>query len=211
MKAPALLLALLTGCAAPPSLRRSAEPAPPELAEPIRGRLAPEAYHVSRSGALLFDFWFMAGVSTPGVSTPHHAYYGLLPGSLVGVARVYSGASDFKGQKIAPGVYTLRYAVQPDDGDHQDVTESRDFLLLCAAADDRSAQEMGEKDLRSLSARLNGKKHPSVLYLAAGMSDHPPRLATEGVPEKTFLEVNVRTSSGGTMVLGVVVAGKAGD
>ena len=92
-------------------------------------------------------------------------YPTLRQGGFVGVARFHAGAADFKAQKFPAGVYTMRYAVQPEDGDHQGVTESRDFLLLCAAASDPAIDAMELKELNKLSARVNGKKHPAVLYL----------------------------------------------
>jgi hypothetical protein len=99
--------------------------------------------------------------------------------------------------------------VQPDDGDHQDVTESRDFLLLCEAAADATPGDLDEKTLRAMSSRINGKKHPSVLYLTEGRGGSRPRVTTQSSPLKTVLEVDVPGSGGGTFALAIVVDGRA--
>lgn len=208
----ALLLVLLIGCAQVPAPAAEAltDGAPAGFAEAQRRDLAPTGTRVVRSGRPLVDFWFRTALPTADPRRGAGIRYGsLVPGSRVGAVRVYEGASDFKGQKIAPGLYTLRYAVQPEDGDHQDVTESRDFLLLCEAAADAAPGDLDEKTLRTLSARINGKKHPSVLYLTDGKGGARPLVRTEPSPEKTVLEVDVPTSGGGTLALAIVVAGRA--
>jgi hypothetical protein len=208
----ALLLVLLIGCAPLPGPAAEAltEGAPAGFAEAQRRDLAPTGTRVLRAGRPLADFWFRAAVPTSDPRRGPGIHYGsLIPGSRVGAVRVHEGASDFKGQKIAPGLYTLRYAVQPDDGDHQDVTESRDFLLLCEAAADATPGDLDEKTLRTMSARINGKKHPSVLYLTEGKGGSRPRVTTQSSPVKTVLEVDVPGSGGGTIALAIVVDGKA--
>jgi len=210
----ALLLVLLIGCARmpAPAAEALAEGAPAGFAEAQRRDLAPTGTRVLRAGRPLADFWFRSSIPTvdPRVG-PGIRYGALVPGSRVGSVRVHEGASDFKGQKIAPGLYTLRYAVQPDDGDHQGVTESRDFLLLCEAAADVTPGDLDEKTLRAISARINGKKHPSVLYLTGVAGGDRPRVVTQSSPEKTVLEVDLSASGGRTLVLAIVVDGKAED
>jgi hypothetical protein len=208
----ALFLLLLAGCAQvpPPALELTKEEAPRGIAEAQRRELAPTGTRVLRSGKPLVDLWFRSAVPTAGPRAGKGILYGaLIPGGLIGVVRVHDGASDFKGQKIAAGLYTLRYAVQPDDGDHFEVTESRDFLLLCEAAEDATPEVLDAKALQKLSSRINGKKHPSVLYLTPGKGAPRPGLREEESPAKTVLEIDVPTSGGKSIGLAIVVAGKA--
>jgi len=205
-----LLLAL--GCAqvAAPSVEPLKDSAPVELAEAQRRMLAPTGHRVLRAGQPLIDLWFRNAVPTAEPRQGKGILYGaLVPGSFIAAGRIHDGASDFKGQKIAPGLYTLRYAVQPDDGDHQDVTESRDFLLLCDAAADATPGDLDEKTLRTISARINGKKHPSVLYLTGRKGGSRPRVTTQSSPLRTVLEVDVSGTGGTTLALAIVVDGKA--
>jgi hypothetical protein len=184
--------------------------APVEIAETQRKELASTGYRVLKAGKPLVDLWFRSVVPTADPRLGQGIRYGtLIPGSLIGAVRVHEGASDFKGQKIAPGLYTLRYAVQPDDGDHLDVTESRDFLLLCDAVADTGSGALDAKALQTLSARINAKKHPAVLYLASLKGGVRPALDSETSPQKTVLEVEIAASNGKPIGLALVVDGKA--
>ncbi len=208
----ALLLLLLVGCAQipAPALESMEEAAPSGIAEAQRRELTPTGTRVLRAGNPLVDIWFRSAVPTAETRNGKGILYGtLIPGGLVGVVHVHDGASDFKGQRIAPGLYTLRYAVQPDDGDHFDVTDSRDFLLLCEAAADTTPEALDAKALQRLSSRINGKKHPSVLYLTFAKGGTRPRVAAESFSGRTVLEVDVPSSDGRTIGLAIVVAGKA--
>jgi hypothetical protein len=188
------------------------EGAPAEAAEAVRKELAPAGYRVLRGGKPFVDFWFRATAPTAEVRPGLGILYGALKsGALVGVARFHAGASDFKAQKFPAGVYTMRYAVQPEDGDHQGVTESRDFLLLCAAAGDPSAEAMELKELNKLSAKVNGKKHPAVLYLVSGQGGTLPRVVKDDAAERAVFECEVPTAGGKPLRFSIVVVGKAAE
>src|SRR5262249_14460764 len=64
--------------------------------------------------------------------------YQLQSGSLVGAVKLTRTLFDLRDQEIPAGVYTLRYAVQPEVEAHRDSHESRDFLLLLASDVDKS-------------------------------------------------------------------------
>jgi len=182
---------------------------PAELSEPLRAVLSPSGYRVLGLGKPAFDFWFRPALPTVEAKPEKGVRYGTLKqGSLVGVVRVHEGAVDFRAQKVAAGLYTMRYAVQPDDGDHQDLTDARDFLLLCAAADDPSPDPMELKPLIRQSAKLNGKKHPGVLFLASGQEGPLPRIRSQGNPAQVVFEAEVPGSSGKPLRLTIVVVGK---
>jgi hypothetical protein len=203
---------LLLGCAQipAPELEPIAQAAPAGIAEALRRELVPTGTRVLRAGRPLIDLWFRNALPTTEPRNGKGILYGpLIPGSLIGVARIHDGASDFKGQKIAPGLYTLRYAVQPDDGDHFEVSESRDFLLLCEAAADTAPGDLDAKTLQKLSARINGKKHPSVLYLTSGKGGARSGVVTAQDPGRVVLDVEVPGSGGKSIGLAIVVAGKA--
>jgi hypothetical protein len=73
---------------------------------------------------------------------------------------------DYRDTELPAGVYTLRYWVQPADGDHMGVSQYRDFLLLCPAAEDTDPDAtFEEKPLLELAAKASGKVHPAVIAL----------------------------------------------
>ena len=62
-------------------------------------------------------------------------------------------------------MYTLRFALQPDIGDHTGTAPNPDFCLMCPADKDKSADRLEKKELIELSSEVNEGKHPAVLLL----------------------------------------------
>lgn len=187
------------------------EAAPADVSEAVRKEVSPAGTRVLRGGKPFADFWFRGAVPAVDAAKGLGILYPTLrPGGLVGVVRFHAESADFKAQKFPAGVYTMRYAVQPEDGDHQGVTESRDFLLLCSAAADPSPDAMEVKDAIKLSAKMNGKKHPSVLYLVGGQGGTLPRVVADEAPERSVFEAEV-SAGGKPLRLSIVIVGKAAD
>jgi hypothetical protein len=93
------------------------------------------------------------------------AFPALSPGGLLGVVELSAPWTDYRGQQIAPGVYTLRYLVEPEDGYHLGVSLYRDFALLVTAAEDADPATRTMADLVQAAAGAAGTKHPAVLAL----------------------------------------------
>jgi hypothetical protein len=56
--------------------------------------------------------------------------------------------------------------VQPADGDHMGVSQYRDFVMLCPAAEDADPETVYEQEpLMALSEKASGKTHPAVIAL----------------------------------------------
>jgi hypothetical protein len=164
-----------------------------------------------RGGKPFVDFWFRTAVPTADPAKGLGILYPTLrQGGLVGVARFHGGSSDFKAQKFPAGVYTMRYAIQPEDGDHQGTADSRDFLLLCQSAADLTPDPVEVKDLNKLSAKVNGKKHPAVLYLVAGQGGKLPRVLHDETAERAVFEAEA-PAGGKPMRFSIVVVGKAAE
>jgi hypothetical protein len=91
----------------------------------------------------------------------------LTEGELLGVIRYLGEGHDYRDQAIAAGVYTLRYGLQPVNGDHLGVSTFRDYALVVPAAKDKSAADLAAKRLEEQSAESAGTNHPAVLMLLA--------------------------------------------
>ena len=91
--------------------------------------------------------------------------YPFEPGQLIGILRFPRRGSDFRDQTISQGAYTLRYALQPIDGNHEGTSPTRDFLLLVRAEDDTSAEPMDVEELSEQSAAAAESTHPAMLCL----------------------------------------------
>jgi hypothetical protein len=67
---------------------------------------------------------------------------------------------------IGSGVYTLRYGIEPRDGNHMGGSIYRDFLLLIPAAQDKDVDVAWSADeLYLQSYGPTGQPHPAVLAL----------------------------------------------
>jgi hypothetical protein len=151
------------------------EAPPDDLADPVREALAEEGIRVlDEDGEPVLDFWLRKSVPIEGErSDPANSilYPFLKVGQFVGAVRVAEDTGDYKDQVILPGVYTMRYALQPVDGDHLGVSNFRDYFLLSYADEDIDPEPITQDDLESLSTGPSGTNHPSVFLLLQAKDD----------------------------------------
>jgi hypothetical protein len=140
---------------------------------------------------------------------PMGAIFGQIPeGELVGVIHFPAGASDYRGQGLKPGYYTMRYALILNDGAHLGVSPTRDFVLLCAPAADTEAKPLSPADLLKFSRQASGTSHPSPWSLVAVESKEGLPKVVKTEENHVVLEVSLPTKAGG-MNVGLTLAGKA--
>ncbi len=97
-------------------------------------------------------------------------------GALLGVLEFPEQGSDFREQSVSPGVYTLRFGLHPEDGNHMGVAPSRDFGLLAPVAEDTDVTANFDFDAAvALSAKV-GNPHPTVARLQLPEGDSGPHL-----------------------------------
>lgn len=168
----AAVLALLAGRAVAEvklTVKAEATPPPNEVAEPIRGVLDGTALTVSgEGGKVLCTIWPRKEIPTKAAADKAKAglgYSDLDESTVVGAVRFPLAWTDFRKQKIAAGVYTLRLGKQPMDGDHMGTAPYDDFCLLCPAKQDRKPDNMDTKPLQELSTTATTRKHPAVMLL----------------------------------------------
>jgi hypothetical protein len=173
---PTLLALVVAATLWPQSAAADAEPAieptdafPAGLPASLQGALAAPGYRVTRDGKVLAELWLRkeappAGGSNEGALSVE--YGALADSALVGVIHLPEAWIDYREAEIQPGVYTLRYWVQPADGDHMGVSQYRDFLILAPVAEDADPAAIFEQEpLQALSEKVSGKVHPAVIAL----------------------------------------------
>ncbi len=212
----ALMLSIVQA-AAPSSLQGLSvaghtEPAPDELAEGVRARLAEGGARV-QSGQTVLEFWWVGALPATQALDPGPASWSaVLEGSLVGAVRLSEIYPDIRGRTIDPGVYTLRYGVQPADGDHLGISPFREFLLLSPAAEDVDAAPISHNDLVDLSKRSINVSHPAVWSLDPPVSDAEALTAqtTEEGHAAVVFEVPVafEEQTAGSLRFGLILVGR---
>jgi hypothetical protein len=195
-----------------------AEPPPAdELAPAVATAMAPQGYRVLRGESRrVCDVWFCNQWDLPQEqSASEQVAYPFAPGQLIGVIRFARRGSDFRGQEIASGVYTLRYGLQPVDGNHVGTSDSRDFLLLLPAEEDTTTDPLEEDRLFELSKAAARTTHPASLYLARPAGEgEVPRLEHESSREWWLLVVANPAKQGDAvreLKLSLVVVGQASE
>ena len=129
----ALVVGPARGCprAAQPAATPLAAPAPDTVAAPIRQQLSPEGHKVS-IGQTTLEFWWVSALPVAGGGAAEWSK--VAEGSLVGVVRVSGPFKEIRGKPVSPGVYTLRFGLQPQNGDHLGASAFREYLLLSPAS-----------------------------------------------------------------------------
>src|ERR1700728_2223893 len=116
---------------------------PPEsVAAPVRDSLSGQCFRLEDDqGHTIADIWLRKAVPVsekPGAPKGAILFPFLAEGELVGVLQFATEGHDYRDQPIAKGVYTMRYGLQPVNGDHLGVSAYRDYVLLMPAAKDKS-------------------------------------------------------------------------
>lgn len=187
-------------------------PLPAEVAAPVRALLAPVSTNITSGNSPYCEIW--PRTSIPAAPQPSNAlgvtYTQLADGEIVGAIHFDVDVKDFRNQAVKPGTYVMRYALQPVDGNHQGVSDYRDFLLLTPAVQDTSAANLADNDLYALSRKTTTTGHPSVWSLVP--TDSAPTLLP-GIKANTdenytaaYFKAAVGTSP---MTIGLVVSGHA--
>jgi hypothetical protein len=145
--------------------------APAGLSTGIAAAISNAGYRVSGKDGVICDVWFAKEIPLkPNFKSSLAIKYPFQTGQLIGVIRYpeNSKPTDFRGQALKPGTYTLRYGLQPNDGNHLGTTElgTRDFLVGCLPKSDADPKRVEDiKDLFKLSGQAAGTAHPAILLL----------------------------------------------
>ena len=185
---------------------------PADVPASLRDAVRPEALEVKAPGGALCEIWLRKEVpvaTTP--STDLGVTFGqIAEGTLLGVMRIAAPTTDYRQQKIKPGLYTLRYANTPVDGNHQGVAPQRDFALLSPVADDADAATVSRDEAIKRSTKTTGSKHPSVWSLGPGDdSSAAPALRFQEDLQTWVLSFRLPLSGGSQVSVGMVVVGHA--
>ena len=143
------------------------EAPPAALAGPVKETLNPEGLRiVDGQGKTYVDLWFRKATPASGKPAGPNGpvlFPTLKVGELIGALRFPAEGRDYRDQAISEGVYTMRYGLQPMNGDHLGASPFRDFALLLPAAKDKTVGDLALKLLHEESAESAGTSHPAIL------------------------------------------------
>jgi len=164
---------------------------------------------VNPQGAALCEVWLRKTLPTSATpSTSSDTLYGALTaGSFLGVVNLPAALTDFRGQAIKPGFYTLRYALIPLDGNHMGVNPSRDAIVLAPVSADQDPDKvLNFDDLVKLGRQASGTAHPAILVAAQVNGEQFPSVVKDD-QDHWNLQVKGHAQSG-DLPLAITIVGK---
>ena len=190
-----------------------AAPTADELSPAIVERLSQTGFKVvSGKSKVLCEVWPVnAWEVEPDFKPTGSVNYPFQFGELLGVVRFARTGGDFRGQKIRKGVYTMRYGLQPQDGNHVGTSDTRDFVVLVPAADDTDAAPLAKEKLFDDSTHASGTAHPAILsVLPASGEGKPPRLVHHADRDLWAVDFAGKAGDGGKeLLVELVVVGQS--
>jgi hypothetical protein len=181
--------------------------APTSVSDALQRAVENKGYRATLDGGWTAEFWFAKNVKTETKDVPDALYPELSNGEFVGVVTFSQAMTDYRGQNIPAGAYTLRYQALPQDGNHMGVAPNPDFLLAIPAANDSSPDATYPyKKLVVLSAKSTGTNHPAVIALdKAG----EPSTITKDERGDTVFSAAIPSQQGTVEKLGIILKGTA--
>ncbi len=180
-----------------------------KVPEAVRNALDSKGLRVlDDKGKPVCEIWFGKTIPTTKGEVAGANFAQIAEGTFVGVIKFSSDAIDYRGQGIKPGIYTLRYGLIMQDGNHLGVSPARDFLLACPATEDKDpAAQLKTEDLFKISRAASGTGHPSVWCLVQVSSNEGLPKVVKNEHEHIVVETKIPTRSG-DLAIGLIVVGK---
>jgi hypothetical protein len=187
---------------------------PKELDASIRAKLQTKAVQLLDGEKPVYEFWF--GAELPLQSKPAAAAKGLdavKQATLLGAVAVSRDQRDYRDDELHAGVYTMRFALQPQDGNHLGTSEFNYFAVLTPAKIDNKLDGISDyKSLVKASSKETSTDHPVILSLRPASSDPGdlPQLNTPA-PDHKSVRVKVPANTAGektSLTFEIVYEGK---
>jgi len=133
-----------------------AAPEADDVSTELKEQFADKGIRVKRgSTRTVCEVWFCKQwVVESGFKATEDRLYPFAPGQLIGWD-----------QSVSSGWYTLRFGLQPVDGNHEGTSPTRDFLVMVDASQDAVDKKWDVKDLLEASAEAAGSTHPAMMCL----------------------------------------------
>lgn len=174
----AAALLILLACSVAPAQEYSVEvidsaPETDDISAEFLKLFADKGIRIKRGGTRTAGeiWWTKQWEIDPEFEVSEERLYPFEPGQLIGLLHFSRRGKDFRDQSVSSGWYTLRFGLQPIDGNHEGTSPTRDFLLLVAAESDEPEKFWGTDELNESSSEAAGTTHPAMFCM---------RRATEG-------------------------------
>ena len=191
------------------------KPAPEGVEADIKEAVVPKAFQISDASGTFYELWFVPGLKASAFGgTAKETLDKVEQISLLGIAVVsIADHHDFRDDPIDPGVYVMRLALQPKDGNHMGTAPFDTFAILVPAALDPQLKEFRDHEtMVELASEDTVAEHPPIFSLQPleEAGGDVPRLEFNDEEEWRFLMLQFPIEAAGetrTLNLGLVVEG----
>lgn len=176
----------------------------------LKKALEARGWRVTLAGGAYCEIWLRTAVPAGKTDAQGAVYTWLGDSTLIGVITFANATTDFRGQSVKAGSYTMRYAIHPADGNHMGISPIRDFLVMLPVAMDPSPDARFKfEELTKMSTKVTGTSHPGILSLIQSASaPAAPKLETDEYNHVAF-SAAIKSQSGAVMPISFVVKGHA--
>jgi len=202
--------------AAPEKSLTKVSKAPAAIPPQISAVLQPQGFAVQGADGTVCELWLVRNPAVKAGFKPSlNLKYPFEVGELIGVLRVGEKGefTDFRGQQVKSGVYTLRYGQQPQDGNHIGTSEVLDFLVAIPAANDSDPKPLAiPEKLHKASTKASGTNHPAIFSLLPAETPVTTPGLVKDDANHWVLSLPIEASADGRKVaasLRLIVIGKA--
>ncbi len=188
---------------------------PAELSAEVRAALAPKAYQVAGPDGAVYEFWFVPGLkSKANGPTMKDTLLGVDEIALLGAVTVAdSEPHDFRDDPIDAGLFVLRLALQPKDGNHLGTAPFDTFAIMIPNDRDGQLKDMRDHDhMVELAQEGTIAEHPPILSFQPieKLEGDTPRVELNEEHEWDFLYLSIPVDAAGAkanLTVGLVVHG----
>ena len=171
--APGFMISCLSVLAADYQVKTRENKVPDAVAPEIASTMSVQAYEIFKDEDLVYRFWFREVI--PLSAIPEKAEMALdqfIQPSLIGVVEVPEESRDYRDDELFKNVFTMRYGLRPDDGNHLGTSDYRHFAVLIPADQDQTLNGIeGYKPLVKASSDDTISDHPVILSLRPADGD----------------------------------------
>lgn len=139
------------------------------IPDALKKQLREASFQITdKQNKLVCEIWFRKAIEVKELPSEDAAdgmtnYTMFSEGAFLGVIRFKQKSTNCRGNTIFPGIYTIRYMIMPEDGDHIGVAPYKDFVMLLPAFVDKGEPTM-EREL-IIATALKASEHPHNLAL----------------------------------------------
>src|SRR5436190_1583011 len=181
------------------TLKTADKEPPKELDAAIRAKLQSKAVQLLDGDKPAYEFWFSSEIpiqSKPASTAK--ALDSVKEATLLGAVSIPTARRDYRDDELPAGIYTMRFVLQPQDGDHLGTAEYLYFAVLVSSKLDTKPDGISDyKPLVKASAKSGSGDHPIILSLRPASSDASEMpTVNEPAPEHKSVRVKVPAKAG---------------